>query len=87
MSAYGVSKFLHELGRSPELMERFQRDAASVGERYAGDLTQEERRALEQKDLRALSKTEILPLFLLIACFYFRKPFGELMAVVNGEEA
>jgi hypothetical protein len=66
-------------------MERFQRDAASVVERYAGDLTQEERRALEQKDLRALSKTGILPLFLLIACFYLHKPFSELMSLVNEE--
>lgn len=75
MSAYGVGKLFFEIGRNPQLIQQFQQDPDSVMERY--DLTEEEKAALRNKDMRYLYKIGVNPYQLIGAVRLLGVPMGK----------
>jgi len=62
MSAYELQKLIHHVNRDPELRARYQADAAKFVENY--ELSEEERRAVLDLDIRKLYTCGVHPLLL-----------------------
>jgi hypothetical protein len=62
MSAYALNKLLRDVNRDPATRERFFNDAAAVAAGY--DLSDEERRAVLERDVTALYRLGVHGLIL-----------------------
>jgi hypothetical protein len=77
MSLYQLQKLMYEVNRSPERREDYRKDKASFTARY--DLTDEEKDAVTQLDIRKLYQLGVHPLLL--------RPFSLLHQVSNEDYA
>jgi len=77
MSLYQLQKLMYEVNRSSERREEYRKDKASFTARY--DLTDEERDAVTQLDIRRLYQLGVHPLLL--------RPFSLLHQVSNEDYA
>jgi hypothetical protein len=73
MSLYQLQKLMYEVNRNPERREEYRKDKASFAARY--DLTDEEKDAVTQLDIRRLYQLGVHPLLL--------RPFSLLHQVTN----
>lgn len=82
MSAYRVGKLFYELGRNPQLMGQFHADAEAVMTQF--QLTEEEKTAIRNKDLRFLYQLGVNPYVLIMGAMYLgADPYNFPAAVGN----
>jgi hypothetical protein len=81
MSTYALSKLLREVNRDPATRERFFKDAAAVAAGY--DLTEEERRAVLDRDVSALYRLGVHGLILRPFTLLYQLPEPDYLSAIR----
>ena len=81
MSTYALSKLLREVNRNPGTREHFFKDAAAVAADY--ELTEEERRAVLERDVAALYRLGVHGLILRPFTLLYQMPEPDYLEAIR----